>query len=374
MHFILQIQCRCKVVINEINIIDPKLIETNDYLELKQICNKGDEMSLKGYKVIGFSCGAVSGVIDTVITLWNFKMNKKGFFTAGGVNVKTADVTIPNSMVKTQSSFSKIKMHTMSNFLINPKSEIRAIGLLYDKENSFKDIVLSDKTKVLPINEKLTDVLKKYLVDLVVYTGDKSTCDKSKIIEKIYSDYVGRKYVLREMTVNLDSNDISLNRCAVESSGFLPEMFKLGKPTPGAENDCTGPHFILEDNIPEMTPPASYTTSYLDDTESAFDQTCESQPVCPRLLEPGCSTETQIDCSSSIPRSDYTQTTGYTVLKSIDMLNKSSTANTCTALLLNPNGDQDATIIERENNRKRAISDDADYSEDFEWSTTKYFK
>ena len=29
---------------------------------------------------------------------------------------------------------------------------------------------------------------------------------------------------------------------------YEPQSFKLGRPTPGTENDCTGPHFILADS------------------------------------------------------------------------------------------------------------------------------
>lgn len=37
--------CSCKDVINEVNIIDSKFSERNDYIELKQTCNEENEMS-----------------------------------------------------------------------------------------------------------------------------------------------------------------------------------------------------------------------------------------------------------------------------------------------------------------------------------------
>lgn len=359
--FISPIQCACKVVINEVNIIDSKYFETNDYVELKQTCMKQNEISLKGYKLIGFSCKLRSGIIDTVATLWNFSMNKNGLFTIGGAKVATADVNLPHVMVKTQSSFSTIKMHTMTNFLANAQADIRGIGLLYDKDNSFADITLTNKDKVLPINDKITKILEKYLIDLVVYAGEKGTCNKCDLIERIHRDYGERKYVLREVRVNLKNNDISLNRCAIENEGFLPEMFKLGNPTPGAENDCTGPHFILEDNISEMEAALNFRTSYMDDSDDTF-QSCSSQP------------QTQPGCISSIPQSDYSQITSYSIAKSIEQLNDSSTTNDCTSLFLSPDGDRDITIIEQANKRKKSIGEDTDYSDDHEWTTTKYFK
>lgn len=375
---IYETQCVCRLVINELNIINPKYVENNDYIELKQLFGQGNEMSMRGYKLIGFNCNAKSGTIDTVVSLWNFSTNKKGFFTIGGSDVKSADVNIPNEMIKTPSSFSRIKMHSMSNYFGNVRSELRAFALLYEKDNSFREIALNEKTKVLPINDKLVELLKKYLIDLVVYTGDKGTCDKCELIERIYSEYGQRKYVLRETKSNLANNDISLNRCASENIGFLPEMFKLGNPTPGAENDCTGPHFILEENILEATSllPSNTQSSYIDDNE--LDQSCsnENQPrtTCDDQLTPGCSGEPQPICTSSIPQLDYSHTTTSSILQTIEQLNASSITNTCTSLLLHPDGDRDAAIIERENNRKRTIGDGADYSEDHEWSTTTHFQ
>ena len=42
--------------------------------------------------------------------------------------------------------------------------------------------------------------------------------------------------------------DKSLNRCSKSGMPYEPQSFKLGKPTPGSENDYTGPHFILGDS------------------------------------------------------------------------------------------------------------------------------
>lgn len=56
----------------------------------------------------------------------------------------------------------------------------------------------------------------------------------------------------------------------------------------------------------------------------------------------------------------------------IDSANLSSISNTCTSLLLYPDGGNVAETIARESNRKRHMSDDADI--ELEWETTKFFK
>lgn len=360
--FIGSIKCNCKVVINEINLVDSKNPKETDYIELKQTCSAGDRMSLKGYKLIGFSCKSNSGIIDIVGTLWNFRMNKTGFFTIGGSKIENTDVKIPNVMIKSASSFSKVKMNSLStNFLTISNTEVRAIGLLFDEGNFFKDIVLQEKKQFLPIKEKITDTLQKYLVDLVVYAG-KVPCNKCEFIEKIHSDFFERKYVLRDMQFNLDNNEVTLNRCTIENTGFGPEMFKPGKPTPGAQNDCKGPYFILEDNILEATGPLNDHFTYPDDIDidHEFENSCESQ--------------SQPTCTSSILPSDYSQTSSYSIAKTVHQLNVSSTTNTCTDLMLSPDAAHVSTILDQENRRKRKIGIDTDYSEENEWSTTKYFR
>lgn len=65
-------------------------------------------------------------------------------------------------------------------------------------------------------------------------------------------------------------NDIYLNRCTIENTGFLPEMLKLGDPTSGAENDCTGPHFILEENMAEATD--KFSVPHMDNNDDEFKE------------------------------------------------------------------------------------------------------
>lgn len=350
-----------KVVINEVRLINPKRPGSTDFIELKQTAGKGNEMPLRGYKLIGFSCKATTGTIDTVATFWNSRMHYNGFFTIGGSEISTADIKIPNVMVKFQSSFSKGR-NTLTSFLTNVNPEMRAIALLYDEKNSFGDISLTEKDNLLPISETIINTLKQYLVDLVVFAGN-VPCDKSDLIEKIYSDFGQRKYVLREVKFNVADDEISLNRCTIANDGFLPEMFKLGNPTPGAENDCNGPHYILEDNIEEAISSEDIHYS-LNENDYELDKNCASRSQ----------SQAQAECSSSIPQSDYVQTSSFSIQNSINQLNISSNSNACTGLLLSPDADENASILEQENRRKRNIGVDTDHSEEYEWLTTKYFQ
>lgn len=177
-----------------------------------------------------------------MVTLWNQRMDKNGLFTIGGSDVSTAHLKIPNEFIKCKSEF--VGKQTISNLF--GQKEVRAIGLLYDKNNAFSNFILTKKTPNIKIDDGVINELRNYLVDLVVY-GD-NACEKCSLFEKINNDFASKKYILREFP-NSEKKIISLNRCAIETHGFLSEKFKLGNPTPGQPNDCSGPHFVSNDHI-----------------------------------------------------------------------------------------------------------------------------
>lgn len=127
-----QIECtnECKVVINEININDPRKPEKREFIELHSNCKKST--TLQGYKLIGISGGARSDavpVIELVVTLWNQHINEFGYFTVGGSDVYTADLRIPSSYIKFRHSFNPSSMASMTNFILNGNKNINAIAL-----------------------------------------------------------------------------------------------------------------------------------------------------------------------------------------------------------------------------------------------------
>lgn len=324
----------CEVFINEVNVVDPKQPAKNEFIELMSTVT---DIPLRGYKIIGFSCQSTSGTIDLIITLWNNRIDKNGFFTVG--DVSSANLKVPSDYIKFKSDF--VGKQISGNFF--RQKEVRAIGLLHDKTklNSFSDFILSKKQPNIKINDAIVNQLKDYLIDLVVY-GD-NACEKCSLFEKIIDDFVTKKYILREYPKkNEPKKVVSLNRCAVESSGFLPEKFKLGNPTPGIANDCTGPHILLENIVP-----ANVYSDDFDDTEEA---SCSLQPTSA--------------CAAN--QSDEN------IEEEIQMLNETAVKDTCTTSMSYPDGANIASNINQENARKRQIG--VDYSMDLEWQSTKYFR
>lgn len=350
-------QRRRDVVINEINVIDPFKPEKREFIELKSTIPvpKGKTVALRGYKVVGISAGDNGAEIELVVQLWNAAIGEKGYYTIGGTAVPEANLKVPNDFIQFRqqligSSFS------LFNMVNNGNKRLNAIGLLYAKESEkLSAFFLKGGQDVLKVDNDIKELLKKYLVDLVVY-GKLDARERCNVYEYIYPDLIHKKrYALREFPLIRNDDDITLNRCTSEPNGFMPEKFKIGKATPNASNDCSGSHFILEDHILDVTTPLGHGYS----SELTMD---ESAP--------------EAGCSSRIAPSEYHSVTEERVSKILAEERKSNENDVCTARQLDPYGAEIVEDIERSNAKRRRISSDPDtnYEEEYEWETEKHFE
>lgn len=124
---------------------------------------------------------------------------------------------------------------------------------MFNKDGKpLQDLELKDSQPFLKLNEDLINVIQKNLLDIVVYAR-RTRFEKCTIYDRLAPALEGRQYTLREYDVESDKeNDMSLNRCSLKTDHILPEAFKLGAKTPGAENDCTGFRFIMENYATEL--------------------------------------------------------------------------------------------------------------------------
>lgn len=84
--------------------------------------------------------------------------------------------------------------------------------------------------------------------------GRKAPYDNCEIFTNLYDEYTDKDYILKEFdNTKVGEIDLTLNRCSFDRSTFIPEKFKLGIPTPGTENDCSGPNFFLEPHLPVLS-------------------------------------------------------------------------------------------------------------------------
>lgn len=238
----------CHLVINEFNTGSPNAVKNNEFIELKQNC--GDErkiVSLQGYKVIGISAGVGVGTnnkqemtIDLIINLWNEKM-KSDFFTIGAQNVQNIDLSVSSSFVTFRNKYTG-NTKSMRSFFTKTNTFLYAIAIIYKKSFTFPELVLTDKKPFININNEILELIKTNLLDMVVY-GQKAPFETCDLFTNLCNDFANKEYVLREF--DNKKTDRTLNRCTFDSTPFVPEKFKIGAPSPGKDNDCTGAQFFF---------------------------------------------------------------------------------------------------------------------------------
>lgn len=217
---------------------------------------------------------------------------------------------------------------------------------------------LTAKQPFIKLNDHYKDLIRANIVDMIVYRR-KAAFDSCKLFSDLIPDYENRKYVLREIDDDDNNIDYTLNWCALETDGFVAEKFKLGMPTPAKENDCSGAHFILEDHLLEVTNPIQ-NIGYAQEDDEIAEQT--------KLAD------NTAQCSVSQTSSLYFSSRTSRISEEVSRIMNVVESDQCNVLNLNPDGASTSNQMSSENQRKRKISGETDYSEDFGWSTTKDFE
>lgn len=356
----------CKLLINEINMGSPSHLKTQDFVELKMTCHSERKSnSLQGYKVIGISAGPDTKdptkqamAIDFVANLWNEKLKNNDFFTIGSANVPNVDLSSKSNLLKyrgklTGNSNSMISFLSIGNMA---NTHLHAIAVLYKKGYAFPELVITQEKAFLYINDNIQELIKENLIDLVVYTR-KAPFETCEFFTRLHENFINKHYVLREFDNNKKNKDRSLNRCADDGKAFTPERFKLGSPTPGRENDCSGIHFFLEQILPEINDPVQNVVTVPDDVDE-FDFTFE-QTDSPK-------------CTSSDHASVYENLPDDKIEEVIEHQSQIASTSSCTAINLPVNSGNVADEADRMNQRKRLQNPTLNYEGD--WETTQYFK
>lgn len=237
---------------------------------------------------------------------------------------------------------------------------LHAIALLYKESNNFPELALSMKNPYIIINDNIKQVIHDNLVDMVVY-GRQAPYDNCVLFNDLYNEFT-MDYVLREFD-NSQANpplDRTLNRCTVDyMAAFVPNHFKLGLPTPGAPNDCTGPHFVIEPHLPDISDPLQQHPFDLDNLDYNDDS----------LMQDDSS-----QCTSSVDSSAYDSASSAAINAEIDVESSLTQSDSCSALNLGADDGNIAEELDSSNNRKRRLSDTHDYSMELEWETTRKFE
>lgn len=350
----------CNLVINEVNTGSPVRLAKNDFIEFKMFCDSETKTkNLQGYKLIGLSAGeGVSAntqkmTIDLVINLWNSKINEKNMFTIGSDAVTNAELNVKSTFVTYRNKFSG-NTQTIDSFLNKGNKHIHAIALLFKQSYTFPEFRLTAKKPFINIDEKLIELIKVNLIDLVVYAR-KAPYNDCHLFAKLCDEYESKDYILREFDNNKQGVDRTLSRCSFDNSTFIPEKFKLSKATSGEENDCSGVNFLLETHLSLLT-------------NSPFDD--ENAEKNDELFE----TSESPQCFAVVDGSEFENLSDDAIEVEIAKETEVASVNQCSSLNLGPNDGNLADEIDRTNRKKRTLSDSANHMDVNEWESTTFFQ
>lgn len=312
--------------------------------------------SMQGLKIIGITAETQKMSVDLVINLWNSKFNlNTKLFTIGTENVANTDMNTKSGYVTYRNKFIG-NVPTLNMFLNKGNRNVHAIAILYKKDYAFPEIVLNSKNPTLNIDDKMKDLIKAHLVDMIVYSK-KAPYEHCKIFENLYEEYSDVAYILREF--DNSKIDRTLNRCAFDNNPFTPNKFKLGKATPGVENDCTGPNFVLQNELSQLT---------ISLSDKPFDHD---------NFEVNVAISEQIDtpqCSASFDASTFEHLSGDLIEEQIRKETQTAQENECSSLDLGSNSGNIADELDRGNLRKRKLSETVDYAVKFDWESQDNFQ
>lgn len=249
----------CRAVISELNGERPAAMQTSGmFIEIEFVCsNPSDIPHANGYKllIVNGNQGKAPDV-EMYANMIDFVTDEKRFFVVGQDDINPE----PNMLLSNGKIFYRSKnmpKNQKTLFGTSTAATIpRAVILLKvtGREASTLDSKLRQiNSHVVKIDEELKNIIKSNLQDMIVY-GRKNSINRCSIFEDIYEPLKDMAYyMIRE--INPDGTlDSSLNRCSSSSKAFQCEHFKVGIPTPGKENDCSGSYMILEKEMSKRFP------------------------------------------------------------------------------------------------------------------------
>ena len=115
-----------------------------------------------------------------------------------------------------------------------------------------------DNFRFIPLTDELQTIIKNHLVDAIIYSR-KAPLNKCSFFKTLISSRSSTRGLKIGTEFDVKGHeDITINRCpspnTVEQEEKLMMLteFKLGKPTPHEINDCSGPHYLLEEHITDI--------------------------------------------------------------------------------------------------------------------------
>jgi hypothetical protein len=160
------------------------------------------------------------------------------------------ELTTTNNRKKSK----KIKSSHLNDLLNNGNHFPIGIILLKENptvENARRILTFTNPASAPLITDDMKSLIMDHMVDAYIYLKIYfyNSCQFFKII--LFFKTNKETFKIGTEWDTKDSEDLSVNRCPVDNNVqyFVFNEFKLGKLTPHQDNDCSGPHYLLDENL-----------------------------------------------------------------------------------------------------------------------------
>ena len=247
-----EVNAKCTAVISEINGEKPKNVYSGTFIELEFYCSSPKEVArTSGYKIIIINGKEKQPDVELYANLEEFTGAERRFFTIGEDGTANTNMNFSHSKIFYRSKNTPTCQTTL--FISGTSHVLVPFGaiLLYaiDRDASRLDNKLRHvSSKAVKIDDELKDLIQKNIKDMIVY-GSKGALNKCAFFENLYAPLKNEKfYMLRDINTG-ETSDSSLGLCSDQIVPYQFNKFKVGKPTPGNENDCSGSQYFLEEKF-----------------------------------------------------------------------------------------------------------------------------
>lgn len=266
---LIEIECY-NISINEINASNPEALETNEFIELKLSTNQSENVfdlygqgpSLEYHYLVMIKPAENADLQPRVVMYSNLSGNtfiNSTYFVIGESH-DNSDLLIepPNVITKLNIYDGARGMNNIENGNNFP---IAVLLIKTTNDILVKDLFEMRISRATPILANQTlPWLASIIVDMVIY-GHKAPYNQCIFFDRLFTIWCaeckGSPIIYREYDSS-NHIDYSINKCDSLNSHTNMSVMKLGKPSPGCPNDCTGVDFIIENFlkrlVPSMTP------------------------------------------------------------------------------------------------------------------------
>jgi hypothetical protein len=276
----------CHICISEINFDTAKEPETNEFLELNKCnCKESDTPLIDDYVLIIIKeyeeshHGPIIVFYADLCNMKNLWDHRSSYFIIGSPEQEgLTDLPFADSTITYRNKFRRTRLqqdlglapkahHVFGDSIENGNEAPMVLILLRHKANDFPlsrslfaqflflvGSHIKDNIDSILVAAEIDLLIKQNVVDFAVYArmAPSNSCKYFKGLAD-FLDITKQVNIATEWDLR-NHVEVSVNRCpksdgSADNNLFLFTEFKLGVPTPKQDNNCQGPHFVLQSRL-----------------------------------------------------------------------------------------------------------------------------